>query len=125
MHRWHSKRGGVMGAFMETKQLVREGVWIVGGVMVASVVMLGLIAWAHDGDVARVIIAQLIGVIQWGMPIVGVLLGVTTTAGAFVSVKTGENSTNTPPQAQPQPAPTLAPVAAVAPVAVPALAGDL
>lgn len=112
-----------MGAFMDTKQLVREGVWIVGGVMAIAMIMLGIEAIVHDGDVANIIIQQLISVLVWGMPAVTVLLGINQSAAALVAIK----SNNTPTQAT-QPAPVAVAVAPVAtqpaPVA-PTLAGDL
>lgn len=110
-----------MGAFMDTRGLVREGVWIVGGVMVASVLMLGLIAWAHDGEVANTIINQLIGVIEWGMPLLVALLIGNQGAAALVAIKGNTAPAPETPQATPQPAPIPAPVA----VPAVALAGDL
>lgn len=72
---------------MDTKDLVKWGVWIVGACMFAAIVMLGIIAWVHDGEVATTIIQQLIGVISWGMPVLGGILTVNQVAAGFVAVK--------------------------------------
>ena len=72
---------------MDTKSLVQWGIAVIGGVMGVTVVMLGVIAVVHDGEVATTIVQQFIGVVAWGMPVLGGLLGINQVASALVSIK--------------------------------------
>lgn len=76
----------------EAQQLLREATRIVGGLMLACILMLALIAVVRDGAATGAIVAQLITAIQWGMPILGAVITVGQIASAYVtgrSIDTG------------------------------------
>lgn len=72
---------------MDTKSLMQWGLVVVGSVMGLAVVMLGVEAVVHDGEVANTIVQQLIGVLVWGMPVIGGVLGLHQLSSAYVAVK--------------------------------------
>lgn len=84
---------------MNSQQLAREGAWIVAGVMGACIIVLGIEAIVHDGELAQTITTQLIGVIQWAIPVLGGLVMVGQAVAAYQSKQT------TPPPSTPPPLP--------------------
>ncbi len=111
---------------VETKDLVKWGVVALGGVSAAAIVMLGLIAWAHDGEVANQIVTALLNVLQLSVPGLTILVGVNQVGSAFVSVKqVGAQAQNQSSfnGSTPTPAPVAAPQPEPVPVAVGAGAG--
>lgn len=81
---------------MNSQQLAREGAWIVAGVMAVCIVMLGIEAVVHDGQLAQVVTSQLIGVVQWAIPVLGGLVAVGQVAGIYVAK--GQNQNQAPNQ---------------------------
>lgn len=65
--------------------LVREGVRIVGGIVIACVIMLGLLAIFRDGSVAATAATQLIGAIQWGLPVIAGMIGLGQIVQAYAA----------------------------------------
>lgn len=74
--------------------LVRETVRAVTIIVAAAILMLGLLAVAHDGQIADAIASSLEGAIAWGLPVIGAII----TASQFASAISNRTSSSTAPQ---------------------------
>lgn len=101
---------------MEAKQLAQWGIIATGGLMLVSIVMLGLLAILRDGEVTPQVVQLLAGVVGWGLPVLGVLVVGGQTAAAVITVKTNGPTAAPMPMAAPA-APAASPDTPVAPVA--------